>query len=435
MNQAAQSQVEQLAKQLRECDGFLRPKVAAQLQQLGPLAIDPLLPALSDPNWAVRYWAARILGSLGGPLAISRLELQVAIEEDNFVKQTMIEVLATFRPITGGLGRQQESPQGVRHREEEAFVLNTSPKKFSGGSKNPLHDAQLPPYSRQQLGWYQFEERKIGEWILVLKPYYAALFSRQQNGIMLKSHTGWRITKAGNNRYAYFRNLYLEDIASIRTFIEAYSSLVIIGLNEHIKPHFTAELDACIALDFNMIKRSSGEPLRTEVGELEYQAKYHQASAAIDTLSRAIAASIAWIPSSNIEDLYPSMKWCLTYIPPEPIKQFHLPRELARRIVSCIPQELGSVPTYSIVEAQLTGSKASLKNAPFEQKLAEWQRIIQERSISLSHSIQGYAVYLIDDLYQSGATMWTYAKYLKSIGADQVFGFVCVKSLRDTDNT
>lgn len=42
--------------------------------------------------------------------------------------------------------------------------------------------------------------------------------------------------------------------------------------------------------------------------------------------------------------------------------------------------------------------------------------------------------YHIDDLYQSGATIWNYAKYLKGLGAKKVMGVVGVKSLRDSDN-
>ena len=43
-------------------------------------------------------------------------------------------------------------------------------------------------------------------------------------------------------------------------------------------------------------------------------------------------------------------------------------------------------------------------------------------------------VLIVDDLYQSGASMWTYAKYLKSMGANKVIGLVAVKSQRDSDN-
>ena len=44
-------------------------------------------------------------------------------------------------------------------------------------------------------------------------------------------------------------------------------------------------------------------------------------------------------------------------------------------------------------------------------------------------------VIIIDDLYQSGVSMWSYAKFLKSLGAKRVMGISAVKSLRDSDNT
>ena len=38
------------------------------------------------------------------------------------------------------------------------------------------------------------------------------------------------------------------------------------------------------------------------------------------------------------------------------------------------------------------------------------------------------------ELYQSGTTLWSYAKNLKLAGATTVIGLVCVKTSRDTDN-
>ena len=35
---------------------------------------------------------------------------------------------------------------------------------------------------------------------------------------------------------------------------------------------------------------------------------------------------------------------------------------------------------------------------------------------------------------ESGTTMWQYVKFLKKMGAKMVFGVVCVKSLKDSDN-
>lgn len=43
-------------------------------------------------------------------------------------------------------------------------------------------------------------------------------------------------------------------------------------------------------------------------------------------------------------------------------------------------------------------------------------------------------IIIVDDLYQSGFTMWTVAQLLKKKGARKVLGLACVKSLRDTDN-
>ncbi|MDR1492454.1 MAG: hypothetical protein LBT05_07020 [Planctomycetaceae bacterium] len=48
--------------------------------------------------------------------------------------------------------------------------------------------------------------------------------------------------------------------------------------------------------------------------------------------------------------------------------------------------------------------------------------------------ITGKTVCIIDDLYQSGVSMWSYAKFLKERGAKYVFGISCVKTLKDTDN-
>jgi predicted amidophosphoribosyltransferase len=55
-------------------------------------------------------------------------------------------------------------------------------------------------------------------------------------------------------------------------------------------------------------------------------------------------------------------------------------------------------------------------------------------NVSLSHPVSGYGVIVIDDLYQSGVTMWSYARLLKSAGAAEVLGLTCQKSIRDTDN-
>lgn len=65
----------------------------------------------------------------------------------------------------------------------------------------------------------------------------------------------------------------------------------------------------------------------------------------------------------------------------------------------------------------------------------EWEKIYNSGNVLLNGDIIGKNIVIVDDLYQSGVTMWQYARYLKSQGANQVWGLVCVKSLRDSDNT
>ena len=57
-----------------------------------------------------------------------------------------------------------------------------------------------------------------------------------------------------------------------------------------------------------------------------------------------------------------------------------------------------------------------------------------EAAVELSCRVSGKTIVVVDDLFQSGASMWCYSEYLKRMGAKHVLGLVCVKSLRDTDN-
>jgi predicted amidophosphoribosyltransferase len=78
--------------------------------------------------------------------------------------------------------------------------------------------------------------------------------------------------------------------------------------------------------------------------------------------------------------------------------------------------------------------KPAAKNLTVDQKIAHWKRIVQAEAIQLSRPVEHGSVIVVDDLYQSGASLWSYARYLKSKQAAAVVGLACVKSLRDSDN-
>ena len=76
-----------------------------------------------------------------------------------------------------------------------------------------------------------------------------------------------------------------------------------------------------------------------------------------------------------------------------------------------------------------------MKQLSIKEKIETWDKIYYNNGVEVDSSVKGKKIIVIDDLYQSGITMWEYARFLKSLGASLVFGMVCVKSLKDSDNT
>jgi len=282
--------------------------------------------------------------------------------------------------------------------------------------------------SRSQLEWHKFREDKPSSWVFSLfPPYYAALFEEQEPSLMAKSNTGWRDSKSGKTKFAYFKGLTPAEIEIIKRFIRDYERLVILGLNKNIEQGFTDELDSCIALDYNFESREHAT--RTEIGELVYRAKYKGSKGAVQKIVQHLESVIKRIPGRK-----GGLQSCMSYIPPEPDKSYDLPRELAKLLVMKLEGTQLLRKEIPLVRPVLEVNKPIFKELMVGRKITAWEKILTEGKIRLSGSIEGCAVYVIDDLYQSGATMWSYAKYLKSCGASAVFGLACVKTLRDTDN-
>lgn len=287
---------------------------------------------------------------------------------------------------------------------------------------------EKPSSSRSQLEWYRFDEKGSRDWMLnLLPPYYAALFEEQESSLMAKSNTGWRDSKSGKTKFAYFKGLTPAEIEGIKRFIRDYERLVILGLNKNIEQGFTDELDSCIALDYNFESRKHAT--RTEIGELVYRAKYKGSKGAVQKIVQHLESVIKRIPGRK-----GGLQSCMSYIPPEPDKSYDLPRELAKLLVMKLEGTQLLRKEIPLVRPALEVNKPIFKELMVGRKITAWEKILSEGRIRLSGSIEGCAVYVIDDLYQSGTTMWSYAKYLKSCGAAAVFGLACVKTLRDTDN-
>ncbi len=282
------------------------------------------------------------------------------------------------------------------------------------------------PSSRQQLRWLKVSQMNGGKWVISIAPPYHEVFSVQEIEITKLSSRGWRDSKSGKTKIAFFSRLSTRQIERIDKFREDYKRMVLISLNRTIRDAFTDELDACLALDYTMASTEHGD--RTEIGQLEYEAKYKGSNEAFDHLVRELYNGLRRLPTKlDEEELW------ISHVPADPNSEPPLSTKLARALVNCSIQR-GPWESVRLVESALTCKKRKTKDLKSKQKLAMWQRFVKKGQIELHCSVEGRQVVVVDDLYQSGATLWSYAQFLKQVGAREVLGLVCTKSWTDTDN-
>jgi predicted amidophosphoribosyltransferase len=90
--------------------------------------------------------------------------------------------------------------------------------------------------------------------------------------------------------------------------------------------------------------------------------------------------------------------------------------------------------TTPLIEARIDSKMNKLKNISIKAKLHFCKEMYTPDKVSLATSVSSRNIVVIDDLYQSGTTLWSYAQYLKNMGAAKVIGLVCEKNFRDSDN-
>jgi len=163
-----------------------------------------------------------------------------------------------------------------------------------------------------------------------------------------------------------------------------------LGYNEYGHPHFNTE--------------------RTEIGELLYRLKYRGDEAAVNPIAEAASAFIrTWKP--GIEVIVPA--------PPSKAR----PKQPLFQIADEIGKLLGTPVDKTSVRK--TSATPELKN------LDQTKRI---EALAGAHSIEGQAlsgrrVLLLDDLYQSGATLNAITILLKGAGgAAAVFALALTRA-------
>ena len=285
---------------------------------------------------------------------------------------------------------------------------------------------------------YQFERTRSDFWITVYENDDAYSISTNDKYVdiinyffpILEKNSPKKWRKSEN--YANMSNLWLPegcyDQNIMTEFInwsdEVTNNVLWLSLNKNIKEYFDDELDYCIASDFNIVY---GEG-RTEIGEAEYQLKYNiedlnvtERNQYANIIMSKMLDNCKYIPFNN------RLNWCVSPMPATEYGKTKLAWQMA--------EEISKQLSLSFIKPILSCDKPQMKQLSIKEKIEIWEKIYYNKGVILDNQIRGKNVIVVDDLYQSGATMWEYAKFLKSLGARCVFGIVCVKSLRDSDNT
>lgn len=216
------------------------------------------------------------------------------------------------------------------------------------------------------------------------------------------------------------------EVAKI--WAESANQYIWLGTNKNTAPYFNGdEVDYCLAADWNIDLESKR---RTNLGEAEYQLKYNFPQGRLHSddihyyasiLSNSILDCISCLPINLADFIIMSM-------PSVKKKQTKLAWQLA--------QYIAQTKNRPFVKVTLQKDKPQMKEQTIENKIRIWRHIFANDSIlEFSSNILESNILIIDDLYQSGASIWCFAEYLKACcNARTVIAITPVKALRDDGN-
>lgn len=282
----------------------------------------------------------------------------------------------------------------------------------------------VPPSSRNTLQGESFEENETG-YTLSLPPYYAEILQE------LEPEAYAKLTEVPATGAFQFNRIFslakpaTQEVKRIERFIKIHKRVVIIKINRNITDHFSNELDSCTALEYIFDFEKND---KTHYGKMFNKAKYNRHEPSIRGLISALSIIAKQLPyGQHLTDIF------ISYVPPYSDKPYYLPKMLAHGVAAAINSADGRLKCH-VLDTWLNVEKPEFKNLPIAEKYAKWDELFAGQVGRQTDQQQWMPTIVIEDNYQSGTTLWSYAKYLKSVGCPEVHGLCCVKLMRDTDN-
>lgn len=254
------------------------------------------------------------------------------------------------------------------------------------------------------------------------------LMSSKYPSLCNRSPKGWRLSKKGD-----FYNLWLpcdcfddKEIEELINWAQRVNFHIWLKLNKNTEDYFLGdELDFCVASDWYYEMDSQ---TYTKIGNAENLMKYHEDSLREEVkkeqkkiLKKALNDCIECFPFS-LED------YVVTTIPAIEEKQ----TKIAWRSAQYVSLKYG----LDFIPIGLLEDKPEIKHLPVEDKIKVWREIFSNpENLILEKSFSDKNILIVDDMYQSGASIWCLAEYLKSeFGVKKVVAVTLVKSARDDEN-
>jgi predicted amidophosphoribosyltransferase len=179
------------------------------------------------------------------------------------------------------------------------------------------------------------------------------------------------------------------------------------------------DFDECFALDRHWVHEPTGGYRRTELGNLIYRAKSYGGRGGDPNCADQIAAQLIQFVTAH-----PTFSRADLIIPvpsSKPGDVFDLPAYFAGFMASSLKIENGTGIVNKVRQT------AQQKNLHTQQEKVE----NVSRAFALAGSVEGKRVIVIDDLYQSGATINEVGRVVRAGGPAEVLGLAVTKTHRD----
>lgn len=289
--------------------------------------------------------------------------------------------------------------------------------------------------------WMRVNENDDGGYNFFVSKDIRPVFDYHFSEVSEASPTGWKDGK-NNTEYNWVPESRADqiDVDKIMEWAEfAGKQCVWLGPSKHIAPHFVGnEMDYCIAADFNFTTDGAeniGE--RSALGEAEFQLKYHlrdmnenERDAYCVQMSDVLLKMFDLLPTQTN-----GKRGGFALVQPPIVSPIPAQKDLSG-LAWVFAEYVAEQRGLQFIKPHLLVPKPKMKELPISEKIMTWDSIYATpKAVDIDpQAVKGREVIVVDDLYQSGVTLWAYAKFLKGIGARRVYGLACVKSMRDTDN-